>query len=126
MGTNILIALGTASTRQSSNRLQHLHAQFVGLLALGLVAHDLQGSRHANLAGAMGSTLSLQGLAVGRNPLDDEVDRRNLIEQQIKALLRRTPDRFETAGSHPQWWMRLLDRARFDNDILKMPTASVI
>ena len=51
---------------------------------------------------------------------------RDLVEQEIEAPLRRTPDRLEAAGPHPQGRMRLLHRARLDNDVVEVPALAVM
>ncbi len=35
-------------------------------------------------------------------------------------------DRFETAGPHPQWRVRALDRARLDDDVVERPVFALV
>src|SRR5439155_16552919 len=57
-------------------------------------------------------------LAEDAHPVDDHVDRRDLVEQQIVALARGAPDRLGAAGAEPEGRVRLLDRRRLDDDVV--------
>ena len=64
--------------------------------------------------------------SVGRHPLDDQIDGRDLVEQQVEPLLRRAPDQLEATGPHPQRRMRLLHGARLDDDVVEVPALAVV
>jgi hypothetical protein len=62
----------------------------------------------------------------GGDTLDDQIGRRDLVEQQIVSLARRAADRLGTPGAQPERRMRLLDRARFDDDVVEMPALAMM
>src|SRR5208282_3716885 len=62
----------------------------------------------------------------GGDPVDRQIDRADLVEQQIVALARRPRDRFGAAGAHPERRMGFLDRRRLDHDVLEMPALAVM
>ena len=65
-------------------------------------------------------------MAEGGDALDDQIGRRDLVEQQIVALARGAADRLGAAGAHPERRMRLLDRRRLDGDVVVVPQLAVI
>ena len=51
---------------------------------------------------------------------------RDLVEQQVVALARRAADRLLAAGAEPERRVRLLDRARLDDDVVELPALAVM
>ena len=90
------------------------------------VLDDLQRARGGNHAWPIQPPKALQLALVDRHALDGEIDRGNLVEQEIETALRRALDQLEAAGSHPQGRMRLLGRARLDDDVVEVPAPAVM
>jgi len=49
-------------------------------------------------------------VAEGGDALDDQIGRRDLVEQQIVPFAGGAADRFGAAGAEPEGWVGLLDR----------------
>ena len=64
--------------------------------------------------------------AKDRHALDGELDRRDLVEQKIIALLSGATNSFRTSRPHPERRMRLLHRPRLDHDVAKIPVLALM
>src|SRR4029077_19286764 len=62
----------------------------------------------------------------GGNALDDQIGRRDLVEQQIVTLARGAADRFGAPRTEPEGRVRLLDRVWLDDDVVEMPARAVM
>ena len=126
MRAEVLVALRTGAAGEPADGRQHLGPERVGALPLRLGANDLQRARQGDLSGTIAAAELAKLAPVGCHALDDQIDRRNLVEQQVEPLAGGTPNRLEAAGSHPQGRMRLLHRARLDDDALELPAPSAV
>src|SRR5215472_4714929 len=115
---DLVITLRTGPAREIADVPEHLAAGLDRLLALGWLADDLQPARHADHHRVIAPADRLALLAEHLDALDDQVGRRDLVEQQFVALARRPLDRFGAARAEPERRVRLLDRARLDDDIV--------
>src|SRR5437868_11351195 len=122
----MMIALGAGAAREIADILQDLAAGDDRTLALFFIVHDLQPARDPDHHRIIGAADPLAFFAEDAHPVDDDIDWRNLVEQQIVALARRPLDRLLAAGAKPEWRVRLLDRSRLDDDVVVMPPAALI
>ena len=122
----MMVALGAGAAREIADILQDLAARRDRALALFLVMDDLQPARDPDHHRIIGAADPLAFFAEDAHPVDDDIDRRNLVEQQIVALARRPLDRLLAAGAEPEGRVRLLDRSRLDDDVVVMPPAALI
>src|SRR5438128_1681732 len=97
----MMIALGARAARQIADILQDLAARRDGALALFLVMDDLQPARDPNHHRIIEAADPFAFLAEDAYPVDDHVNRRNLVEQQVVALARGALDRLLAAGPEP-------------------------
>src|SRR5215471_6124339 len=123
---DVRIALGAGAAREIADILEHLPAGEDRPFALLVVVHDLQPASHADHHRVVRPAGPFAFTAERRNTLDDQIGRRNLIEEQIVALARGAADRFRAAGTEPERRVRLLDRARLDDDVVETPALAVV
>ena len=123
---DVRIALGARTAGEVADVLQHLPACDDRPFALLLVVHNLQAAGDANHHRVVSAPDPLAFVTEGGNALDDEIGRRDLVEQQIVAFACGAADRFGTASAEPEGRMGLLDRARLDDNIVIMPPLAAI
>jgi hypothetical protein len=121
----ILVALGARAARQPANGRQCLAAQRECLFPL-LLIYDLQCPRDADTPAIELVTGCFERRPIDCDPLDRQFDRRDLVEQQIETLPPRAPNCLRAAGAHPERRMRLLHRARLNQDVFKIPMLAVM
>src|SRR5207253_3227502 len=121
-----LIALRPWPARERADRRERLAAERKGVPPLLLVAHDLHGARdpHAHAVKALPLPLDLG--TIGGHALDGQLDRGDLVEQQIVALLSGAADSFRASRPHPERRMRLLRRPRLDHDVAVVPMLALV
>src|SRR5689334_23594986 len=121
-----MIALGAGAAREIANVFQDLAARRDGPLALLLIVHDLQAARDADHHRVVGAADPLAFLAEDAHPIDDYVDGRDLVEQEVVALAGGALDRLLAAGAEPEGRVRLLDRGGFDDDVVVAAPAALV
>src|SRR5262249_21481355 len=122
----MMIALGAGTAGQATDVLQNLLSELIGASALFLAGHDMQATRHADLRRMMGPAARPPLRAIGGHTLDRQVDRADLVEQQVEAIAGGTTDRFKAAGAHPERRVRLLRWPRLDHDVVEVPALAVM
>ena len=105
---------------------KHLPAGRDRPFAFLVVVDDLQAPSDADRHRVPDPAGPLAFLAEGGDAVDDQAGRGDLIEQQVVAIARGAADRLRAAGAEPERRMRLLDRARLDDDIVVAPALALI
>src|SRR5215472_13117654 len=118
--------LGTRTAGEVADVFEHIPAGDDRSLALLLIVHDLQPAGHTNHRGVVRPADPLAFLAESRDTVDDQISRCDLVEQQIVTFACGTADRLGAAGTEPERRMRLLDRARLDDDVVEPPALALV
>src|SRR5690349_3414206 len=125
-GGVVLDPVGQLVAGEVADHAQHALARRVGGSSLALVMDHLQrpSRRHHQRIVAPADPLAF--LAEDRDALDDLVGLRQLVEQQIVALARGTPDAVVAAGGKPQRRVRALQGLGLDHDVLVVPALAMM
>src|ERR1700751_2793982 len=99
---DVRITLRAGTAGQVADILQPLPARDNGALALLLVVDDLQPAGNADHHRVVTPPDPLAFMAERGDALDDQIGRRDLVEQQIVSLARRAADRLGAAGAEPE------------------------
>src|SRR5215472_13619453 len=108
-------------TRHRQNAFMELAIAFEGGVLGGLVVGDMHVARKGNPHWIVGTPArGALGLEYG-NALADDVERCELVEEQIVATLGHTANRRGGPGGHPERRVRFLPGRRLDQDVVEGP-----
>src|ERR1700751_2409446 len=117
---------GRCFGREAANGLQYAGARQESLLPLFVCVGELQSARNSDHHRMIGPSDAPAFLTKNGNALDSEVNRGNLIKQQVITLACGSTNGFFAPGAQPEWWMWLLHWRGFDNNAIKMPVFAMM